>query len=311
MGLHAAAPAAGTVPGAQGTVAKVALILAIGLFWGGNWPAVKTVLFELPPITLRAIGFSTGALALLAWARARGLPLKVPAAEIPWLAATGLLNILAFNLCTAFAQLMMPTSRAAIIAFTMPVWAALLAIPLLGERPGGRQVVGLALGLGGLLVLLGPEALRGGAGDLAGPFLVVTAAVSWALGTVLMKRRGSWRSHVAVVTGWQYALSALPVIVLAAVLESAPGPASWHLPTWLALGYHLVFSICIAQILWFVIVKRLTVAQSTIATLVIPVVGVAGSILVLGDPLTARVLIALALVVSAVACVMVRRRRSD
>lgn len=71
MGSHAEAPSAGTIPDARQTVAKVVLILAIGLFWGGNWPAVKTVLFELPPITLRAIGFSTGALALLAWARAR------------------------------------------------------------------------------------------------------------------------------------------------------------------------------------------------------------------------------------------------
>lgn len=288
--------------------ARIALILAIGLFWGGNWPAVKVVLFELPPITLRAIGFTTGAVVLLAWAWAKGLRLRVPAVEMPWLAATGLLNILAFNLCTAFAQLMMPTSRAAIIAFTMPVWATLLAGPLLGERPGARQVTGLLLGLGGLLVLLGPEALRAGGDSLSGPLLVLVAAIAWALGTVLMKRRGIWTSHVIVVTGWQYVLSALPMIVLAAALEYAPGPASWHLPTWLGLGYHLIFAICIAQMLWFVMVNRLTVGQSTIATLVIPVVGVGGSILILGDPLTARVLIALALVVSAVACVISVRK---
>ena len=287
------------------------LLASLALFWGTNWPAMKLAVQDMDPWTFRAICFVAGAGGLMLVARARGLSLRIPRGDLGPLILTAFINVTCWQVFSAFGLTLMAAGRASIIAFTMPVWAALLAIPLLGERPGGRQVVGLALGLGGLLVLLGPEALRGGAGDLSGPFLVVAAAVSWALGTVLMKRRGIWRSHAAVVTGWQYALSAVPVIVLAAVLESAPGPASWHLPTWLALGYHLVFSICIAQILWFVIVRRLTMAQSTIATLLIPVVGVAGSILVLGDPLSARVLAALALVVSAVACVMVRRRRSD
>lgn len=304
--------AAGAMPAEAGggTALKVAMVLAISLFWGGNWPAVKTVLFEVPPLTLRVIGFTAGALALLLWAWAKGLRLRVPAEELPWLAATGLLNILAFNLCTAFAQLMMPTSRAAIIAFTMPVWATLLAMPILGEKPGLRQVLGLALGMGGLLVLLGPEALRGQGGSLFGPALILTGAVSWALGTVLMKRRGAWKSHVIVVTGWQYAISAAPMILLAPLFDPLPAPATWTLSTWLGLGYHVVFSICFAQMLWFLIVRRLTVGQAAVATLLVPVVGVAGSVVILGDALTLRLVAALALVVSAVACVMIRRRRS-
>lgn len=290
-----------------GTAGKVALVLAIGLFWGGNWPAVKTALVQIPPLTLRAIGFTTGAVVLLLWARARGLRLRVPVEEVPWLAATGILNILLFNLGTVFAQLMMPTSRATIIAFTMPVWATLLAVPILGERPGWRQVAGLTLGMAGLLVLLGPEALSGQGASLLGPALVLGAALSWALGTVLMKRRGAWITRVVVVTGWQYVLAALPMVVLATALDAPPVPGEWTMRTWLALGYHLVFSICIAQMLWFVIVKRLTVGQATVGTLVIPVVGVAGSILVLGDPLTTRLVTALALILSAVAFVMLRR----
>ncbi|SOD96744.1 DMT family transporter [Caenispirillum bisanense] len=293
---------------AGGTALKVLLILTISLFWGGNWPAVKTVLFEMPPLTLRAIGFATGAIGLLAWARFRGLRLRIPMAEVPWMAATGMLNIFAFNMCTVYAQLMMPTSRAAIIAFTMPVWATLLAIPLLGERPGLRQVIGLALGMSGLLVLLGPEAVRGEAGPLLGPALVLGAAVSWALGTVLMKRRGLWVGHAVVVTGWQYVLAAVPMVVLAGVLDGPPRPGEWGLRTWTALGYHLIFSICIAQMMWFLIVKRLTVGQAAVATLLVPVVGVSGSVLILGDALTVRLVAALGLVVSAVACVMIRRR---
>ncbi|MGQ9368030.1 DMT family transporter [Azospirillum sp. ST 5-10] len=298
---EAAAPSA-AVP--RDTLVKLALVLAIGLSWGGNWPAVKTVLADVPPLTLRALGFTTGAAVLLGFAAAKGMRLRVPAREVPWLAATGVLNILVFNLCTVFAQLLMPTSRAAIIAFTMPLWATLLAVPLLGERPGRRQAAGLALGFAGLLVLLGPEAVRGQGDGWAGPLLVLTAAVSWALGTVLLKRRGAWITPVMVVTGWQYALIALPTVVLAALLERPPAPSSWHGATWIALAFHLAFAVCLAQMLYLVVVRRLTVGQAATTTLIIPVIGVGGSILVLGDPLTVRVVLALALVVSAVASVM-------
>ena len=292
-------------------LAAVLLIATIGLFWGGNWPAVRFILMELPPFTLRAIGFTTGAVLLLAWARWRRLPLAVSAAEWPWLAATGLFTILGFNLATAFGQLRMPTSQAAIIAFSMPCWALLLAWWLLRQPITRRQGWGLACGQAGLLLLLGPAALAGGVQGLAGPLIMLVAALSWALGTVLIKKRGSWQSHAVVVTGWQFALCALPMIVMMLALESPPPPASWQASTWLALGYHLLFSICLAQMLWFMNVKRLSVAQSTISTLIIPTVGVSSAILLLGEPLTPRILIALLLTLAAVAIVMLHGQKSS
>lgn len=287
------------------------LIAAIGLFWGGNWPAVRFILMELPPFTLRAIGFTAGAVLLLVWARWRRLPLAVPAAEWPWLAATGLFTILGFNLATAFGQLRMPTSQAAIIAFSMPCWALLLAWWLLGQRVTRRQGWGLACGQAGLLLLLGPAALAGGVQGLAGPLLMLGAALSWALGTVLIKKRGDWQSHAVVVTGWQFAVCALPMLVMMLALESPPPPSSWQLSTWLALGYHLLFSICLAQMLWFMNVKRLSVAQSTISTLIIPTVGVTSAILLLGEPLSPRILLALLLTLAAVAIVMLHGQKSS
>ncbi|MGM1051276.1 MAG: DMT family transporter [Pseudomonadota bacterium] len=293
---------------ARPLLGTAALIAAIGLFWGGNWPAVRFILMDLPPFTLRAIGFSGGAVMLLAWARWRRLPLGVSAAEWPWLAVTGIFTILGFNLATAFAQLNMPTSQAAIIAFTMPCWALLLARWLLGQRITGRQWLGLACGQAGLLVLLGPAALEAGRQGLVGPLLALGAALSWALGTVLIKRRGEWQAHPAVITGWQFALCALPMILMMGWRESPPHPATWQGTTWLALGYHLVFSIGLAQMLWFMNVNRLSVAQATISTLIIPTVGVSSAILLLGEPLSITVFIALLLTLAAVAIVMLYKR---
>ncbi|MBA2777534.1 DMT family transporter [Billgrantia kenyensis] len=288
-------------------ITTLLLILAIGLFWGGNWPAVRFSLMQIPPFSLRAIGFTVGAVVLLGWAWLKGWPLRIAPGERLWLSVTGLFTILGFNLGTAFGQLHMPTSQAAIVAFTMPCWALLLAVGVLGERVAARQWLGLALGQGGLLVLLGPAAWQGGFEGLTGPLFVLAAALSWALGTVLIKRRGGWQGHPVVITGWQFALSAVPMVVLALSFESTPSPGAWQAATWLGLGYHLIFAICLAQMLWFRNVNRLSIGQSTISTLLIPVVGVASALILLGEPLTANLLLALALILASVAIVLTRR----
>ncbi|ALG72440.1 transporter [Azospirillum thiophilum] len=287
---------------------KYILIAAISLFWGLNWPAVKTILTQMPIFSLRAIGFTAGAVLLLGAAKLAGHRLRVERAEWPALAAGGLCNVLVFNLCTALGQSLMPTSQAAIIAFTMPAWATLLAIPLLGERPGRRQIVGLACGLAGLLVLLGPEALSAPpsalASALAGPAVMLVAALAWALGTIVMKRR-VWRSNPMVITGWQYVLCALPMIVLAGS-EARPALSELHAAVWAGFAWHIVCSICVAQALWYVTVRRLTVGEAAVSTLLIPVVGVGGAVLLLGDPVTPRLAAALVLILAAVACVLIR-----
>lgn len=296
---------AGTV-GAGRDSLKYALIAAISLFWGLNWPAVKIILTQVPPLSLRAVGFTAGALLMLGAARLFGHRLSVDRAERPALVAAALCNVLIFNLCTAFGQMAMATSQAAIIAFTMPVWATLLAIPLLGERPGLRQIAGLVCGLAGLLVLLGPEALSAPPAALFGPALMLIAAVSWALGTIVMKRR-VWRTHPMVITGWQYALCAVPMIAVA-TLETHPALADLKAPVWVGFAWHIVCSICIAQALWYVTVRRLTVGEAAVSTLLIPVVGVSGAVVILGDPVTPRLAAALVLILTAVTCVLGARR---
>lgn len=89
-------------------------------------------------------------LALVALALARGVPLCVPRAHWPRLVLSGILPVAAFNVLLAFAQLMAPTSRAAILTFTMPVWATLLAWPALGEGFDRPRLIGLGLGIAGL-----------------------------------------------------------------------------------------------------------------------------------------------------------------
>ncbi len=275
-----------------------ALILLIGLFWGLNWPAVKVILSEIPPWTLRAVGLGVAAPILIALAAARGETLRPFPGETGRLVLAGLLSVFGFNILTGFGQLLTETSQAAIIAFTMPVWAALMAALFLGERLTGRHLAALALGTGALAAL----AAEDWAGILAAPaglLVMLGAALSWAAGTVALKGLSSQAPLARA--GWMVAVSAVPAALGAAVFEGA-GRAEWpSLPVLGVLAFHIALPMVACYAAWTVLVSRLPVAVATLGTLLIPVVGVVSAALLLGERIGPLRLLALGLVLSAIA----------
>lgn len=280
------------------------LVALISVCWGLNWPAVKIMLTQIPPWTMRSLGFAVGAAVLFAVARMRGESLAVPRGQRTLLVAVALLNMAGFNICSAFGQMNMATSGAAIIAYTMPAWAMLLSIPLLGDRPTARQWMGLACGLAGLAVLLGPDLARLGALPL-GPAFMLTGALCWAMGSVLQKKT-RWTMGPTAFTGWQFAISLPVVLPFALALDPVPTLAL-EPRVMAALVFHLLVAMVGGYLLWFAILRRLSVAQASISSLIVPVVGVSGAILVLGETPPLRTFLALALILCAVLLVVMVR----
>jgi drug/metabolite transporter (DMT)-like permease len=103
--------------------------------WGFNWPVTKLLLGELPPLTLRGVTGVIGALLLAVLALARRESLHVDRALWPRFTLAALLNVTGWMVLMGLALLWLPASETALIAYTMPVWASLLALPVLGERP--------------------------------------------------------------------------------------------------------------------------------------------------------------------------------
>ena len=184
----------------------ILLLVSLSLFWGLNWPGMKIALGEITVWWFRAMSVTVGGLGLLGVAAITDKRLMPTRAEIGPLIVCATFGMLGWHVLTAYGVSIMPAGRASIIAFTMPVWAALLATVFLSERMTLYKVAGLILGLCGLVVLIGPD-LGGVQAAPLGAFFMLGAAMSWPLGTVLFKRF-EWSLPVISSAGWQLTMAA-------------------------------------------------------------------------------------------------------
>jgi drug/metabolite transporter (DMT)-like permease len=278
------------------------LLAALTVLWGSNWPAMKVALRELDPLTFRTVCLLVGGGGLLALVRAGGLSLRVPRAERWPLAVVALFNITGWHLCSAYGLTLVQAGRGAIIAYTMPLWTVVFGRLLIGELITPSRAAALGLGLAGMAVLVTPDlgAIRAAP---AGALLVLGAAVSWAIGTVLTKAR-RWTVPTAVLTGWQLLVGAVPIVLGAAIrwgagAASVGGPDGPSTAAVFGTAYATFVGVIFCHWAWFRIVAMLPAAVAAIGTLGVPVLGLLTSALVLGEPIGAIELVALVLVVGA------------
>lgn len=283
------------------------LLVLLTLFWGFNWPVVKTVLTGMSPLHFRSWGLAIGAAGLFAMARLGGLRIRVPRGTWGRLTLISMFNVGAWHVLTAYGIQLMDSGRAAILAYTFPVFGVLFSLWLLKERFTLRRGAGLVLGIAGLALLVGSELAAVGRSPL-GALLLVGSAVSWALGTVVMKR---WPVGLPTTSfaAWQIALSFVPIF-LCAVLFERGGFSPLHLPLWPFLGFLFSVFVCcgFCYWAWFKIAAIAPVTISSLSTLMIPVVGVFSGMLVLSEQPQWTDFAALVLVIAALASVLVPPR---
>ena len=286
--------------------APVLAVVLIGLLWGLNWPAVKYLLTEMPPLTIRAIAFPSAALILAIVAKVAGQKLRPAPGEIGPIVMTGLLVVFGFNVLTTLGQMLTETSKAVIIAYTMPGLTAVFAAIFLREKLGGRQLLAVGLGMAGLGVLASKD-VQSLLADPLGPAIMLAAATSWALGNVALKAH-QWSLQPLALTVWFFVVSGILCGGLAIIVEPA-----WH-QSWpstfalLTLGYHILGPMVICYALWTAIVGRLPASVAAITALLAPVVGVSSAVILLGDPVSWQKVVALVLVLASIILVLLPRR---
>ena len=280
-------------------------ITVLTLVWGCNWPVLKMGVAELAPLTFRGLTLPLAALGLLLVARASGDSIRVPRAWWPKFAVLALLNISGWNGLVLFGVQQLPAGRSAILAFTMPIWATMIAAVFLHERLSRQKLAGLVLGVSGMAVLLGEQISVVRAAPF-GALMILGAAISWAIGTVLLRK---WQPRIAqnTLSGWMMLLGWIPLAVLAPLFD--PQPLSAALATlsprgWFAIGYNVFLAGTLAHWAWFTLARTLPVAVSSLSSLPVPVVGVFSGIVLLGERPGPQEWIALGLVVAALFTVL-------
>ncbi|HMN73690.1 MAG TPA: DMT family transporter [Rhodoblastus sp.] len=281
------------------------LITAIG--WGLNWPAIKFLLQEWPPLFARGLAGIVAAALLAGVAAMRGERLRLPPRDLPRMAVAAFTNVFAWMGFATIAMQWLTVSEGAMLVYTMPIWVTLLAWPLRGARPGPLGVAALCLGFAGVALLLGLDAFHLGADKLAGVGLALFSAIAFALG-VILNRAPVALSPVGVVV-WQVGLGCAPMLILGLAFEhphigalSAAGAA--------AFVYMALVPMGACYLSWFAAIEALPPAIASTGMLLVPVIGVVSAALLLGEGLGARQILALTLTIAGVALALRENRAS-
>jgi len=268
------------VSGAHISRRQLWALVALTLMWGTNWPMMKFSLRELSPLYFRAFTMTLGAVWLFMFYRARGVPMWPRGAQWRQVVALGLPNMLGWHTMAILGVKELASGRAAILGFTMPIWTVLLGAAFFDHkltRRIGLAVVAVALAI----ALLTYNEVTALAGRPLGILWMEGAALSWAIGTLMMRRSQHTLAN-ETLTVWMLLLASACLWVFAAVLEPWP---SWHFstPMWGSLAYGALINYGFAQIIWFGLARHLPPATSAMSIMAIPLVGTLSATLIVGE----------------------------
>jgi len=183
------------------------LLIMVVILWGGSYPTMKAAALEIPIAFFRGWTAFLPALMMLALAYAFGHSLRVPRHCWMGVAISGLCTVTLTHTLTNVSTLYMASGQTSLMIYTMPIWAAIIAIPVLGERPTPLHWLGVVLGLSGIVLLWSQTAQDGLS---FGVLIGVVSAIAWACGTIAVK---SVSRHLPslVLTGWSFTIGAIPL----------------------------------------------------------------------------------------------------
>lgn len=279
------------------------LLVITACGWGLNWTVLKFVLQDWPALFARGAAGLLGAAALAALARLRRESLAVPLEARRGLAIGAGINVFAWMGFTALSLNWLTVTEGALIAYSMPIWAMLLAWPVHAERPTARSVLAVALGIGGIAVLMGSPSFA--SGKLPGMALALAAAMLFATGAVIGRKPVPM--PFTAFMAWQVGLGCLPMVLLSLLIEQprvlALSPAGACGLLYMAAG-----PMALCYLTWFSALKRLPTSIAATGMLIVPVVGSLSAAALLGDALGAKELLAMALALSGVGLAVATRQ---
>lgn len=291
------------------------LLIGLTFAWGSMWPFLKLTLSEIPLLSFRAGSAVVAGLVLLCVSAVMGMRLRPAQGETAKVLICAAVSVSLWFYLSALGVSLLPAGKAALLAYTMPLWAFLIGVVFFAERVTLKRVLGVAAGLAAILVLAWEDLLQAGNSGLPlGIVAILGAAIAWSTGSTLQKRFG-FRTPMSVVIGWQFVLGSVPLMLLAIILEPQTtwiADLSW--PVVAAALSVTVISQAFGLWCWATILKLTDVAFASIAVLSVPMVSQILSFVFLGEVFGAAEAAGLALITFGLATILplggLFRRRS-
>jgi len=265
----------------------VALFVGLGVMWGGSFPAIEVGLAEFPPVLFAAARYDVAGALLLSYAAVAAREWRPTGrADVLAVLASGAF-LVAGNSLLFVGQQFTTGSVAAVIYSLIPVLTTGFAWGLLpGERYTPLGLAGILVGLVGVVVVMRPDQSNLLAADVTGKALVALAAVSVALGSVLVRRLEPTLPESSF-TGWSMLLGAGLLHAVSAGAGESLAVARVSAESLLALSYLAVVATAVAFVVYFYLLGAYGPLETNLVSYLVPVVATVLGWALLGEPVTA------------------------
>ena len=283
----------------------------IYIIWGSTYLAIRFAIETIPPFLMAGVRFLIAGSALYCWARARGAQKPT---LVQWRSAgvIGALLLLVGNGGVTLAEQRIPSSIAALIIATVPLWIVLQDwIWHGGARPNRRVVIGLGMGLLGVLLLVGPGQVAGENGiDLLGVGILMISTTSWAAGS-LFSRKASLPKSPLLATAMEMLLGGA-LLFAAGVLTGEPARVNLDalsLRSAISLGYLIVFGSLVAFTAYVWLLRVAAPARIATYAFVNPVIAIILGWGLADESFTLYTLVAASIIIVAVVLIITSQSR--
>ncbi|MEO7039007.1 MAG: drug/metabolite exporter YedA [Gemmatimonadaceae bacterium] len=289
---------------AKATRSQILLAFAaVYIIWGSTYLAILFAIETLPPFLMVGTRFLVAGTLMYVWLRVRGAPKPT---AIDWRSAVivGFLMPVLGTGVVVWSEQKVPSGIASLLVAIEPLWIVLIQWGMRGgKRPGWMVIAGVAIGIGGLFLLVNPAAGKE-QGNLLAEGILLLAALSWALGSIYSKYAPQPQSKF-IGTGMEMLVAGVALTTAGLVTGEAShfSMAATSAKSWLALLYLITFGSIIAYTAYVWLLR--TVAPTLVSTyaFVNPVVAVLLGWVFAHEPLNTRTIVAAAIIVGAVALI--------
>ncbi|QNP47475.1 DMT family transporter [Diaphorobacter aerolatus] len=286
---------------------QLVLLVMLTAIWGLNWPVMKHGLANFPPLTFRAASLVICLAVVGLVMKVQKISFHVPREYWGTVLKLAIPNVIIWHCLMILAIPNLSSGRAAILAYTMPIFSAIVGSVVFKDRLASRAWIGVGAAALGVVLLLWHEVGALGSKPF-GMMLMLTSALSWAVGTQLL-RRTQLPVPLLTLSFWMIALASVVLVIVAAVFEHE----RWTMPDGAAtfgILYNAILALGFAQITWFFLARSLPPVASTLSVMLIPVIGVFSGSLLLGEVLHWQDWTAVGLMMVAIASVLMPARKT-